>query len=131
MRLRSPSLWPRLFLGILGGASFAAGAVAVFKSGNGTGTGVLIAFGGVMLALAVLGDRVESLELGGGKLQYHAMLLAEMMIGGLDEGQRQSLSGVILGARNLRFRRDTGRWLLSERILGGLAERSGGVSGAR
>jgi hypothetical protein len=242
-------VWPRVFLGIVGGASFVAGAVAVFKSGNGTGTGVLIAFGGVMLALAVLGDRVESLEFGGSKLrlraaaaekfalaeeseqrgdvaaatrlraeaqalleaagpiasqyravrssmpagrertmalegvvaearrlaaeqsfergeviqwlrsgsdeeritalammqaqpelrdfeaavaairdsrspfeQYHSMLLAEMMIGDLDEGQRQSLSGVILGARNLRFRRDTGRWLLSERILGRLAD---------
>jgi hypothetical protein len=56
MRLRSPSLWPRVFLGIVGAASFAAGAAAVFKSDNGTGTGVLIAFGGVMLALAVLGD---------------------------------------------------------------------------
>ena len=39
---------------------------------NGTGTGVLIGFGGVTLALAVLGDRVESFEFGGGKLRLRA-----------------------------------------------------------
>jgi hypothetical protein len=251
MRLRSPSLWPRVVLGVVGAASFAAGAVAVFKTSNGTGTGVLIAFGGVMLALAVLGDRVESLEFGGSKLQlraaaaaaqkyalaeesadrgdvagaselraqaralleeagpiaseygavrssmpsgwertmeleriveearrragersfdpdevrrwlregdegrritalammqarpelqdfeailaaikdsrsafeqYHALLVAEEMIDGLDQGQRRRLAQVIRDARGIRFRRDADRWALSERILAGLDE---------
>lgn len=32
----------------------------MFLSSNGTGTGVLIAFGGIVLVLALLGDRIES-----------------------------------------------------------------------
>ena len=39
---------------------------------NGTGTGVLITFGGILLVLALLGDRIESLEFGGGKVKLRA-----------------------------------------------------------
>jgi hypothetical protein len=45
---------------------------AVFLSTNGTGTGVLVAFGGIVLVLALLGDRIESLEFGGTKLKMRA-----------------------------------------------------------
>ena len=72
MRLRWSSLWARILLGIMGVCAFGAGVVAVFITENGTGTGALITIGGVMLALAVLGDRVESLEFGGGKLRLRA-----------------------------------------------------------
>jgi hypothetical protein len=66
-----PSLpqWLRVLLGVLGGASFGAGAVALFMHNNGTGTGVLIGFGGILLVLALLGDRIQSLEFGSAKLK--------------------------------------------------------------
>jgi len=69
-----PAFQPRLRLlvGVLGGASFAGGVAAVFLTANGTGTGVLITFGGILLVLAMLGDRIESLEFGGSKLKMRA-----------------------------------------------------------
>src|SRR5690606_38754817 len=39
---------------------------------NGTGTGVLIAFGGAVVVLAALGNRIESLEFGGTRLRLRA-----------------------------------------------------------
>ncbi len=238
------SPWLRLLLGVLGAGSFGAGVAAVFFTTNGTGTGVLVAFGGIVLVLALLGDRIESLEFSGTKLklraaaaekfalaedsesrgdsvtaarlraeaqalleaagpiaaeyrtvrgsmppgpartmamervvararkladeqvfdpavvlrwlregndeervtalammqakpelrdmdsvlitikrsrtpfeQYHALLLADMMLDDLDAGDKQRLVEVVKSVRGRRFRRDTDRWLLSERIL--------------
>ncbi|HVQ90327.1 MAG TPA: hypothetical protein VMU51_04765 [Mycobacteriales bacterium] len=62
----------RLLLGLLGAGSFGVGVLAVFVTENGTGAGVLLAFGGVLLVLALLGDRIESLEFGGAKLGLRA-----------------------------------------------------------
>lgn len=62
----------RVFMGLLGAGSFGAGVLAVFATENGTGAGVLLAFGGVLLVLALLGDRIESLEFGGAKLRLRA-----------------------------------------------------------
>lgn len=62
----------RLILGGLGAGAFGAGVAAVFVSENGTGTGVLIAFGGAVLVLGLLGNRIESLEFGGTKLRLRA-----------------------------------------------------------
>jgi hypothetical protein len=64
--------WLRLLLGLLGGASFGTGVVAVFVTENGTGTGVLLGFGGIVLVVALLGDRIESLEFGGSRLRMRA-----------------------------------------------------------
>jgi hypothetical protein len=75
MRLISPSPfspWLRLLLGMLGAGAFGAGVAAVFLTTNGTGTGVLVAFGGIVLVLALLGDRIESLEFSGTKLKLRA-----------------------------------------------------------
>jgi hypothetical protein len=44
---------------------FGAGAAAVFVTDNGTGAAALLAIGAAALVLAVLGDRVQSVELGG------------------------------------------------------------------
>jgi hypothetical protein len=44
----------------------------VFVTDNGTGAGVLLAFGGVVLVLALLGSRIEALEFGGAKLRLRA-----------------------------------------------------------
>lgn len=54
----------RTLTGLLGAASFGTGVLTVFVTRNGTGTGVLFAFGGVLLALALFGNRIESFELG-------------------------------------------------------------------
>jgi hypothetical protein len=56
--------------------------------------------------------------------QYHALLLADMMLDDLDAGGRQLLLEVVKSVRGWRFRRDTDRWLLSERILRRANERS-------
>jgi hypothetical protein len=243
--------WLRLLLGALGAGSFGAGVAAVFVSANGTGTGVLLAFGGTVFVLALLGDGVESIEFGGTKLrmraaaaekfalaedlesigddaaaarlrteaqalmqaarpiaseykavrdtmspgrertmamervvadarkladeqpfkrsdvvrwlqegsdeervtalalmqarpdlrdistalaaiersrtpfeQYHALLLADRMLDELDDADRERLADIVTRARDQRFRRDPDRWLLSERILQRLNERS-------
>jgi hypothetical protein len=62
----------RLLIGLFGAGSFGAGVLAVFTTENGTGAAVLLAFGGVLLVLAVLGNRIESLEFGGAKLKLRA-----------------------------------------------------------
>jgi hypothetical protein len=62
----------RVLMGLLGAGSFGAGVLAVFKTQNGTGAGVLLAFGGVLLVLALLGNRIESFEFGGAKLKLRA-----------------------------------------------------------
>jgi hypothetical protein len=59
-------------LGLLGAGSFGAGVLAVFLTDNGTGTGVLVAFGGLVLVLALLGNRIEAFEFGGTKLRLRA-----------------------------------------------------------
>ncbi|MFF7726828.1 hypothetical protein [Streptomyces sp. NPDC008001] len=68
--LFTPAL--RVLTGLLGAGSFGAGTLAVFTTENGTGAGVLLAFGGVLLVLALLGSRVESFELGGASLRLRA-----------------------------------------------------------
>jgi hypothetical protein len=80
---RSSSLfqpWLRLVLGTLGAVSIGAGATAVFVTVNGTGTAVLLAFGGILLALAVLGDRIESVKLGGTKVKLRAAAEAKFAL---------------------------------------------------
>ncbi|MDF3288467.1 hypothetical protein [Streptomyces silvisoli] len=62
----------RAAMGLLGAGSFGTGVCAVFATDNGTGTGVLLAFGGVLLVLALFGNRVESFELGGANLKLRA-----------------------------------------------------------
>jgi hypothetical protein len=56
--------WGRVLLGVLGIGSLGTGAAAVFVSTNGTGTGVLIAFGGVAVILVLLGDGAETFRWG-------------------------------------------------------------------
>jgi hypothetical protein len=62
----------RLVLGLLGAGSFGVGVLAVFRTENGSGTAVLLVFGGGLLVLALLGNRIESLEFGGAKLRLRA-----------------------------------------------------------
>ncbi|MBB5874464.1 hypothetical protein F4553_007898 [Allocatelliglobosispora scoriae] len=59
----------RIVLGLLGAGSFGAGVLAVFRTENGTGAAVLLAFGGILLVLAILGNRIEEIEFGGAKLK--------------------------------------------------------------
>lgn len=101
MPLFSPSpfsLWLRLLLGLLGAASFGAGVAAVFLSTNGTGTGVLIAFGGVVLVLALLGDRIESLEFGGAKLKMRAAAAEKFALAEDSESRGDSVTAARLRA---------------------------------
>ncbi|WP_255949057.1 hypothetical protein [Streptomyces odontomachi] len=70
-----PALLPlglRAVLGVLGGGSFGTGIAAVFVTENGTGTGVLLAIGAVLLVVALLGHRIESFEVGGASLRLRA-----------------------------------------------------------
>lgn len=71
----------RVLTGLLGAGSFGTGVLAVFVTQNGTGTGVLLAFGGVLLVLALLGNRIESFELGGAKLRLRAAAADRFALG--------------------------------------------------
>jgi hypothetical protein len=89
--------WLRLVLGALGAASLGAGAVAVFSTDNGTGAAVLVTFGGVVLVLALRGDRIESFEFGGTRLRIRAA--AAGRLAAADESERR---GDAAGAARLR-----------------------------
>jgi hypothetical protein len=56
--------------------------------------------------------------------QYHALLLAEMMLAGLSAEDKQRVAEAVKGVRGLRFSRDTDRWQISERILGSVRNSS-------
>jgi hypothetical protein len=62
----------RGLLGAFGAGSFGTGVYAVLARGDGTGTGVLLAFGGVLLVVALLGERPVSLKLGDTELRFRA-----------------------------------------------------------
>lgn len=81
----------RLVLGILGAGSLGAGAVAVYVTDNGTGAAVLTTFGGIVLVLALLGDRIESLEFGGTRLRIRAA--AAGRLAAAEEAERQGDAG--------------------------------------
>jgi hypothetical protein len=55
----------RAAVGAFGAIVFGTGVAAVFVTDNGTGAAALLAIGAASLVLAVLGDRVQSVELGG------------------------------------------------------------------
>lgn len=92
------SPWLRLLLGMLGAGSFGAGVAAVFLSANGTGTGVLVAFGGIVLVLALLGDRIESLEFGGTKLKMRALAAEKFALAEDSEDRGDSVTAAKLRA---------------------------------
>lgn len=70
----------------------------MFLSTNGTGTGVLIAFGGVVLVLALLGDRIESLEFGGTKLKMRAAAAEKFALAEDSESRGDSVTAARLRA---------------------------------
>jgi pimeloyl-ACP methyl ester carboxylesterase len=49
--------------------------------------------------------------------QFHALLLADMMVDDLPVGDKQRLAEAVRSVRTIRFRADGDRWRLSERIL--------------
>ena len=55
----------RAAAGVLGVAVFGTGVLAVFVTENGGGAAALLAIGAAFMVIAVLGDRVQSVELGG------------------------------------------------------------------
>ena len=77
----------RIVLGLLGAGSFGAGVLAVFRTENGTGAAVLLAFGGILLVLAILGSRIEEIEFGGAKLKMRAQ--AAGLLAAADEAERE------------------------------------------
>ncbi|MGQ4389896.1 hypothetical protein [Streptomyces sp. SAS_270] len=82
--------------GLLGAAAFGTGVFAVFVTPNG-GAGVLLAFGGVLLVLALLGSRIESLEFGGATLRLRAAAAEKFALA--EESERR---GDIAAASQLR-----------------------------
>ncbi|MEV6684818.1 hypothetical protein AB0N28_05695, partial [Streptomyces sp. NPDC051130] len=76
MKTKARTLWftpaLRMLTALMGAGSFGLGALAVFATQNGTGAAALIAFGGVLVLVALLGSRIESLEFGGATLRIRA-----------------------------------------------------------
>jgi hypothetical protein len=89
----------RLTLGVLGTGSFGAGVFAVFATDNGTGTGVLLAFGGVVLVLAIMGDRIEAFEFGGTKLRLRAAAADRFVLAEQSERRGDSVEAERLRAQ--------------------------------
>ncbi|MBM9506037.1 hypothetical protein [Actinacidiphila acididurans] len=69
----------------------------MFVTENGTGTGVLLGLGGVLLVLALFEDRLESFEFGGAKLRLRAAAADTYALA--EEAERQGDSST---ARRLR-----------------------------
>ncbi len=101
MKRRAASIWftpaLRTLTALLGAASFGAGALAVFVTQNGTGSAALIVFGGVLVLLALLGSRIESLDFGGATLRMRADAAERFAMA--EESERQ---GDIATANELR-----------------------------
>jgi hypothetical protein len=68
---RKPSV--RLLAVILGVPIFGTGVLAVFATENGTGAAALLGIGAAFVAFGALGDRLESVDLGGVKLSIRDM----------------------------------------------------------
>lgn len=73
---RAVPLFLRWILGISGAALLWTGAVAVFASKNGPGTAALVTAGVVLIVVALLVERLESLEAAGLKLGMRAQVAA-------------------------------------------------------
>ncbi|MGW6688048.1 hypothetical protein [Streptomyces sp. NPDC054961] len=101
MRTRAATVWftpaLRSLTALMGAGSFGLGALAVFVTQNGTGAAALIVFGGVLLLLALLGSRIESLEFGGATLKIRAAAAEKFALA--EESERR---GDITAARELR-----------------------------
>lgn len=87
----------RTLTALLGAGSFGIGALAVFATQNGPGSAALIVFGGVLLLLALLGSRIESLEFGGATLKIRAAAAERFALA--EESERQ---GDVATANRLR-----------------------------
>ncbi len=68
----------RWAMGLSGTVVLLAGAVAVFKTSNGSGTAALIAAGVVLIVVAVLAERLESIEAAGMKVGMRAQAAAKV-----------------------------------------------------
>lgn len=77
----------RLLIGLLGAGCFGVGVLAVFTTDNGTGTGVLLAIGAVLVVLAFLGNRIESFEYGGARLRLRAAAAERYALAEESEGR--------------------------------------------
>ena len=66
----------RWAMGLSGAGLLVAGAVAVFTTSNGSGTAALIAAGVVLIVVALLAERLESVEAAGLKLGIRAQAAA-------------------------------------------------------
>jgi hypothetical protein len=86
----------RVVLGVLGAGAFGAGTAAVFLTDNGTGSAVLVALGGILIVLALLGDRIESLGFGGAQVTLRAVA------GRLARAEESELRGDTEEAERLR-----------------------------
>jgi hypothetical protein len=112
----SPGLtWPvRAGAGLLGVAIFGAGVAAVFTTTNGTGAAALLAIGAACIGIAVLGDRVQSVSVGGATLTIREIarqtfaLAKEAELRGDEEGAErlraagQALRDLARGYRRVR-----------------------------
>ena len=77
----------RVGAGVVGVAVFATGVVAVFATDNGPGAATLLAIGAAFVAFAALGDRIQSLELGGVNLTLRD--IARQTFALADEAERR------------------------------------------
>ncbi|SDQ35118.1 hypothetical protein [Thermostaphylospora chromogena] len=84
------SLGMRLVLGALGAGSFGTGVVAVFVTENGTGSAVLLAFGGLLLVFALIGERIESIGLGDATVRLRAEAAERLALA--EESERRGRS---------------------------------------
>jgi len=57
--------------------------------------------------------------------QYNALVVARVMVPDLTDGELATLAATIRDARGWKFKRDRGRWDLSEAILGEIDRRNG------
>ena len=79
---RTVPLSLRWIIGVSGAGLVTSGAVAVFIISNGSGTAALITAGIVLIVVALLAERLESVEAAGMKLGTRAQAAAHEKEGG-------------------------------------------------
>lgn len=70
----------RVALAVVGLGSWAAGVLAVFETENGTGSAALVTVGVLLLFVGLLGNRIESIELGGAKVRLKAQAAEKLAL---------------------------------------------------
>jgi hypothetical protein len=115
----------RIALGAIGVAIFSAGVAAVFRTSNGAGSAALVTVGAALIVLAVLGDRVQVLELGSAKLSLRDLARDRFALAKEKEASGDASAATELRRQGLALERLANEYAHRRRSMRGGPKRTG------